>query len=194
MNDIKTTSTSTNIPLNKLGPPGTTTMLFVVPQFKHSKLTDEQRLKDQTIRMFRVTCRLSRTPELEREVHFNFKHDAGDSLFVVDDNIAQLRINLNNEVFDFYCNSKKRLSTIEYKCLADSLDHAKRKFQTYVFPFVDHISYIASAPIHIVQISIFDETHQITRTDINVAYPDKVINPGSSNIKKFLTPVYAFVS
>jgi len=186
-----TTTNSISIPVEKMGPPGIVTHLHVVPVFKNDRLGDEGRLRDLTPRNFRVTARLAKNNEVQANINFSFDEGAGDSLFSTPDNAACLQVETADGKFFFYPNGERRLSTMRFECAAQSGEEARRLFHKIVGPALDHLAYMANTPLHVVQISVFDELHHISSTDILCPYPVVTLNQGLGKVPSMLAPVYA---
>jgi hypothetical protein len=189
---IATTATnSISIPVEKMGPPGIVTHLHVVPVFGNDKRGDEERLRDLTPRNFRVTARLAKNNEAQPSINFSFDEGSGDSLFSTPDNVVCLKVETVGGKFAFYPNSEKRLSTVRFDCTARSGGEARRLFHKVVGPALDHLAFVANTPLHVVQISVFDELHQTSSTDILCPYPVVALNQGLGKVPGLLSPVYA---
>jgi hypothetical protein len=186
-----TTANFVSIPVEQMGPPGVVTHLHVVPVFQNDKRGDEDRLKDLTPRAFRVTARLAKNNEAQPSIDFSFDEGSGDSLFSTPDNISYLQVETVGGKFFFYPNSERRLSTVRFDCTARSSGEAKRLFHRIVGPALDHLAYVAKTPLHVVQISVFDELHHISSTDILCPYPVVGLKQGLGKVPGLLAPVYA---
>lgn len=188
---VTTATNSVSIPVEKMGPPGIVTHLHVVPVFQNDRRRDEERLRDLTPREFRVTARLAKNNEAQPSINFSFHEASGDSLFSTPDNVAYLQVETVGGKFFFYPNNEKRLSTVRFDCVARSGDEARRLFHKIVGPALDHLAYVANTPLHVVQISVFDQLHQISSTDILCPYPVVELNQGIGKVSGLLAPVYA---
>ncbi|BCM24857.1 hypothetical protein ZMTM_11160 [Methyloradius palustris] len=174
-----------------MGPPGIVTHLHVVPVFQDDRKNDEKRFRDKTSRNFRVTARLAKSNESQPSINFNFEEGSGDSLFSIPENVAYLKVETFDGKFLFYPNSERRLSTVKFECTAQSAEEARRLFHRIVGPALDHLAYVANTPLHVVQISVVDELHQISSTDILCPYPLASLNQGLGKVYGLLVPVYA---
>lgn len=186
-----TTSKSISIPVEQMGPPGIVTHLHVVPEFENDRQSNEKRLKDLTPRIFRVTARLAKNNEVQPSINFSFDEGSGDSLFSTPDDVAYFQVETVGGKFFFYPNSERRLSTVRLDCTARSGEEARRFFHRIVGPALDHLAYVANTPLHIVQVSVFDELHQISSTEILCPYPIVALNQGLGKVPALLAPVYA---
>lgn len=180
------------IPIEKLGLPGVLTSLNVVPIFKDSNRSDQERLEDTTARKFHVTCRLAKTIESKPNINFNFSEDSGDSLFALPENAIHFKVETTDgQQFFLHANAERRLSSIRFDCVARSNAEARGLFQRTVGPALDHLSFVANTPLHTAQISIFDELHLITSTELLCPHPIVTLSPGMGKVSAILAPVYA---
>lgn len=189
---ITTSATnSISIPIAKIGPPGIVAHLHVVPVFQDDRKNDEKRLRDLTLRSFRITARLAKNNDIQPNINFNFNEDSGDSLFSIPEKVAYLKVETLDGKFFFYPNSEKRLSTVRFECTAHSCEEARRLFHKIVGPALDHLAFVANTPLYVVQLTVLDEMHQISSTDILCPHPVVALNQGFGKVHGLLTPVYA---
>lgn len=186
-----TTATS-SIPLDKLGPPGIVTILDVIPTFEGEAESGEERFLDRAPRQFVVLARLSDTNSPSRHIHFSVEKDSGNSLLKVPSDTLALKVETANGSFLLYPNKTHRLSTIKFECVAKSNNEARALFHSMVGPAIDHLSYLTSSPLFIVQISVEDQLHHISSTEILCPYPLVPLpDLGVTPIISVLHPVYA---
>jgi hypothetical protein len=88
-------------------------------------------------------------------------------------------------------NAEKRLSTVRFECTTHSSDEARQLFQRIVGPALDHLAYIGNTPLHVVQVTVIDELHQISSTNILCPHPVVAFSPGVGKVPGALAPVYA---
>lgn len=191
---IATSNTnSASIPTEKMGPAGVFTHLHVVPIFKNDTKSDEERLRDTTPRKFRISARLAKGIETASniDINFDFQKTSGDSLFVVPKNVSYMKIETLEGIFFFHPNEKKCLSTVQFECTSKSSFEARQLFHRIVGPSLDHLAYIGNSPLHVVQVTVIDEVHNISSTEILSPYPLVTLNPGIGKVPGVLAPVYA---
>jgi hypothetical protein len=193
MSKLLTTSkkNSVSIQVGKLGAPGIVTHLHVVPVFEGNKKQDFDRLSDSTPRTFDVTCRLANGIDSVSGINFNFDVDSGDSLIAIPEQAVHMKVETPDGQFIFYPNAERRLSTISFSCFAQSSAEAKVMFHKIVGPSLDHLAYVANSPLHIVQVTIVDVSHQIISTDVLCPYPIVSLAQGVGKVSADLAPVYA---
>lgn len=184
-------SVKTQIPLDRLGPPGLPSVLHVVPVFKDGKLSDEERLKDTSIRKFKLRALLGKTTAKDSEISMEFSKNDGDSfVFAHDEAVVTKLYSPAGEIF-LYHNIKRELSLIEFECDTETVLSAKNIFIDAVTPFLDHLSFVANIPLHIIKISCIDIKHQIQTMDYLCPHTSVKLNPHESSIYQELFPVYA---
>jgi hypothetical protein len=93
--------------------------------------------------------------------------------------------------FVFWPNNDRRFSTVRFDCTAQSAEDARGLFHKIVGPALDHMAYVANTPLHIVQVSVVDEVHHISSTDILCPHPIVVFNQVGGKVFGTLAPVYA---
>ena len=186
-------SISASIPIEKMGPPGIITHLDVVPIFSHDEgiSAGENRLKDTTRRRFRVTARLARNYDIQQNINFAIEEGSGDSLLSFPQDAAYLKVDTRDGQFVIFPNNERRCSTVRFDCTAQTSEEAQRLFHKMVAPALNHLSYMANVPLHVVQISVVDEVHHISSTDVLCPYPVVVLNSGIGKVRSQLWPVYA---
>lgn len=174
-----------------MGRPGVVTHLHVVPVFEGEKWADEERLRDTTPRGFRVTARFARNNDVQPNINFNFEESSGDSLFSFPEGVTYMKVETFDGQFVVCPNSDRRFSTVKFDCTAQTGEDARRLFHKIVGPALDHLAYVANTPLHVVQVSVLDEVHQISSTDILCPHPVVVLNQGIGKVLGPLAPVYA---
>lgn len=165
--------------------------LHVVPVFKDDQRSDRERLEDKLPRKFTVTARFAKSPEAFNDIAITFDEKSGDSLFLTPAGTAYMKAETHDATFFIYPNAEGHLSTVKLECIAWSRDHARQQFNTIVGPSLDKFSYDTNTPLHIVQISVVDEKHHISSTEIFTPHPPVVLNNGLAKVSLTLTPVYA---
>lgn len=187
----RTDTSAITLPLSDLGPPGSIMRLQVVPLFQGDTRTSDSRVYDKTLRKFTIACRISRHHEAPRNINFDFSATSGDSYFSVPDSVTRVSVKALNGEFFFDKNENGRLSSVTFECLATSIEDARLGFQKVVVPALDHLAYVGNSPLHVVQISINDETNQVKSTEILRPYPDVGFDKGVMRVTGTMSPVYA---
>ena len=183
------------IPITKiqLGPPGTLRYLMIVPKFGPDDQNSDERVKDKTPRKFQVSARFSidSQPLPNLKMDFNFDNNSGDSLFLFPEGAAYIDIETNEGTFKLFPNKNRRLSTARFDFIANSVGEAQQSFSEIIGPLLDHMVYVTNTPLHIVQISAFDELHQISGSNIYSPYTLTTIGHSFAKVTPLLAPVYA---
>ena len=185
------TAPSISLPIEKLGAPGVVTYLHVVPVFEGEKRPDEARLRDPTPRKFCVTARLAKSPDVQSNINFSFAEDAGDSMFAFPEEAAYLQVETHDGTFSFRPNAERRFSSVRFECTARNSGEARRHFGRTVGPALDRIAYVVNTPLHVVQVSVQDEVHHITSTEVVCPHPVVELSNGLGKVFGQLVPVYA---
>ncbi|MBE8232456.1 MAG: hypothetical protein HAW67_01885 [Endozoicomonadaceae bacterium] len=181
----------TKIPLDRLGTPGVLHVAHVVPVFLDGNLSDEERLKDTSIRKFELKALLGKSTAKDSEISMKFSKDDGDSFVLAHPQAVVSKLySPTGEIF-FQHNSNKELSLIEFECEAETVFAAKNIFIDAIAPFIDRLSFVANIPLHILRISCTDVKHQIQTMDYLCPHASVKLNPHESSIFKELFPVYA---
>jgi hypothetical protein len=184
-----------DIPITKiqLGPPGTVQYLMIVPKFGPEDKKSDERVNDKTPRKFQVSARfaIDSQPLPNIDINFNFDNDSGDSLFLFPESAAYIDIEIEEGKFTLFSNKNRRLSTARFNCIANSVGEAQQGFSEIIGPLLDHMVYITNTPLHIVQISAFDELHQISASNVFSPYPLATISHGIAKVSPVLAPIYA---
>lgn len=184
---------TTDIPITKiqLGPPGTVKYLMIVPKFGPEDKKSDERVNDKTPRKFQVSARFAIDSQPIPNINFNFDNDSGDSLFLFPENAAYIDIEIEEGKFTLFPNMNRRLSTARFYCIANSVGEAQQGFSEIIGPLLDHMVYITNTPLHMVQVSAFDELHQISASNVYSPYPLATIGHSMAKVSPILAPVYA---
>ena len=182
-------------PQFSLGTPGLITKVAVVPHFgeKGNDSHSSQRLNDLSSREFRVSGRLAISNEIKgTNININFDERSGDSLLTLSGGAAKFRSTIFDGDIMLFTNSENRISAIQIDCTAKSITEAHSTFNKVVSPMLDHLSYIGKIPLQIVQVTVVDQMHKISLTEIITPYYlTTTLNHGTVNIFPMLEPVYA---
>lgn len=93
--------------------------------------------------------------------------------------------------FEIKKNASGEFSLVEFECAATHSVEARRKFQTAVLPYLDHLSYLANCPAVIAALRIEDPTNKCVSIEYVSPYRRAVVNPGRATIYPELRSVYA---
>lgn len=179
------------IPKNQLGPPGTVKYFMIVPKLGPGDKKDEERVNDKTPRNFQVSARFAIDSQPIQITNFNFDDNSGDSLFLFPENAAYINIEIAEGKFTLFPNANQRLSTARFNCIANSVGEAQQGFNEIIGPLLDQMVYITNTPLHMVQVSAFDELHQIHASNVYSPYLLANIDSGIVKVSPTLAPIYA---
>jgi hypothetical protein len=183
--------TNAEIPVEKLGPPGIKGQLHVLAIRPDEKRDDQQRLHDDSIRLFKVAARLSKSPPSQQGIKGDFTLDDGSSYLLIPPEAAFTRVRCPSGMFECKKNEKGEHSLIEFECVANSVQAARDVFIRAVLPFLDVLTFQANAPLFVATIRIEDMTNERTAIEYVAPYRPVIINPHISEIEPELDPVYA---
>jgi len=189
---MNTTSTpSTEIPTDRLGPPGIKGELHVLAITENEQRRDEDRLHDQTERQFRVSGLLSKSPPAAENIKGDFGVNDGSSYLVLPDHAVMSRVRCAEGIFEIKKNSSGEKSLVEFECIATNPTEARRKFQTAVLPFLDYLSYLANCPVVVAMLRVEDPKNDRISMEYISPYRKTTVNPHIANLFVELAPVYA---
>jgi len=183
---------STSISAEKFDPPGLPGELFVVPVFaSNAPETDEKRLKDKSFRKFSVHASLGKQALLSENISLSITKNAGTSYIKAPPDASFTKLySPEGEIF-IYHNSDKELARVEFECETTDTREARNKFLRGFTPFLDRTSFLANVPLHITQISVRDQKHEIQSAYYFTPYHCVQINPHKESIQNDLIPIYA---
>jgi len=184
-------STSADIPLEKLGPPGVKGGLHVLAIMPNEQRQGEARLHDQSERRFKVSGRLAKAPPANESIKGDFGTEDGCSYLILPDHAILSRVRCAEGIFEFKKNSLGEKSLVEFECTANNTTDARKKFQSAVLPFLDYISYVANCPIVVATLKVEDFKNDRTTIEYISPYRKVTINPHASDLLIELAPVYS---
>ena len=179
------------IPTEKLGPSGIPCQLFVLAQFPNDARKDEDRLRDQSQRTFKIVATLAKAPSTNERIKGNITRDDGTSYIMAPSGIDKIQISGSGGSFLMMKNQAGELSFVEYECFADSIFVARCLFQRAVLPILDHWSYINNCPIMIDKISFNDPKNGCEIVDIIGPYHKVEIARNVTILHEKMRPVYS---
>ena len=189
---MKTTpEPSMAIPLEQLGPAGIRGELHVLAITADETRSDEEKLKDETRRRFKVSARLGKAPAPDANIKGDFTPEDGDSYFHIPPEYVLSRVHCQEGTFEIKKNSKGEQSFVDFECEAEGVPQAKVLFLKAVLPFLDHQAYLANCPLFISAVRVEDPTNLRTSIDYVSPYRGVVINPHVKTLHAELAPVYA---
>lgn len=182
---------STDIPIDRLGPPGVKGELHVLAIMANEQRSDENRLLDQTERPFKVFGQLSKNPPTTGNIKGDFGAKDGSSYLVLPDHAVMSRVRCAEGMFEIKKNSLGEKSLVEFECVATNPTEARRKFQTAVLPFLDYLAYLADCPVVVAMLRVEDPKNDRVSMEYVSPYRKTTVNPHVANLFLELAPVYA---
>jgi hypothetical protein len=179
------------IPIEKLGPSGIPYQLHVLAIFPNDVRKDEDRLADNSQRVFKINATLSKTPSTNERIDGHITQKDGASYIMAPTGAERIQLSSSGGSFHIISNPSGELSFVEFKCVADSIFTARCLFQRAVLPVLDHISYLNNCPIMIDKISFNDEKNGCQTVDFVGPYQKLAINKTVTVLHEKLRPVYS---
>lgn len=152
---------------------------------------DEDRLRDQTERQFKVLGQLSKNPPAAGNIKGDFSAEDGSSYLALPDHAVMSRVRCAEGMFEIKKNSLGEKSLVEFECVATNPAEARRKFQTAVLPFLDYLSYLADCPVVVAMLRVEDPKNDRVSIEYVSPYRKTTVNPHIANLFLELAPVYA---
>lgn len=184
-----TPTPSIEIPIEKLGFPGSLIDLHVVPQFPDVSRSDRDILTDDSEREFEAAALLSKAPNPATALNFQFTEADGDSYFVfvpprfaVDTPWGRVMIGKNRN---------HEASLVQMTCRARSANEALERLQLACATFLDHWAYEAPAPVYLTRFRARDLTSKSEMVRFSGPFRLTTINPSATEIPTPLRPILA---
>ena len=186
-----TPAPSTEIPVDRLGPPGVKGELHVLAIMVNEQRNDNDRLQDQTERQFKVFGQLSKNPPAAENIKGDFGAEDGSSYLAIPGQAVMSRVRCAEGMFEIKKNNSGEKSLVEFECVATNTAEARRKFQTAVLPFLDYLSYLADCPVIVAMLRVEDIKNDRISMEYVSPYRKTTVNPHIANLFLELAPVYA---
>lgn len=183
-------ATTMTLPDTDIGAPGQPGMYMVVAQFAGDTRNNEDRLSDRTARWFTVELQLTKRTSVVESYHGGFTAEDCGSLLEAPAEAHAMRFETSEGPIDVELNARRELALMRIRVLATDAVVARDKAHDAVGPALDHLAYIAPAPILIDMSRIVDERNAVTYLD--VLGPDRrvVLNTGAAEVFAELLPIY----
>lgn len=182
---------STNVAIDKFGPPGMPGDFVVLDMFRSETRSDRERQRDSTPREFEVTSLLSRSPPSTDDLNLSVETERGGSYVSAHPDAAKTLIKIPDGTLEVRHNSKREMASLHFKCSAASPAEARRLFLNAVSPFVDHISYLGNVPLHIALVECNDPKNHLRTYNYINPHPQITVNPHEATLYERLFPIYA---
>lgn len=182
---------STSIPVEDLGPAGTKGELHVLAIMPSEVRSDEQRLRDNSSRSFKIAARLGKALPPVGDIKGDFGSNDGGSYFHIPPEQAFVRVRCREGTFEIKKNAAGEQAFVEFECQSVGVAEAKAVFLSAVLPFLDHQAYLANCPLFVTSIRVEDPTNLRTSLDYVSPYRDVIVNPHVKSLNTELAAVYA---
>ena len=184
-----TPGTSMEIPIEKLGFPGSLTELHIVPQFPDVTRSDQDILTDNSEREFKAAALLSKAPNPVTAMNFQFTEADGDSYFL----FAPPRMAVDTQWGRVIIgkNANSEASMAQMTCWARSANEALERLQLACAAFLDHWAYEATAPVYLTRLRARELTSKSEMVRFPVPFRSTPINPSATEIPTPLRPILA---
>ncbi|AXQ30893.1 hypothetical protein D0B54_20390 [Solimonas sp. K1W22B-7] len=141
--------------------------------------------------MFKLKALLGKHSSREGGISTIMTSEDGDSFIVAgyEDTAGMLHTSVGKMILRH--NAKKELALVEFDCNSTSIHEAKHLFLKALTPFLDHLSFLANIPLHIVRVGCLDTVHHIESVDYVGPHANVQLNPHASSMEEELIPVYA---
>jgi hypothetical protein len=144
------------IPRDQLGAPGAPTALNVVAIMENETRDDKARLLDQSLRMFNVEVLLTKEMTVPDAIIGDFTKEDGASFIKLAPTTTKIKVDTTIGTFDVELNSRNEMALIRMKVEACMPTEARNKVYDATAAFLDHLSYLAQAPILTGLMNIYD--------------------------------------
>ena len=180
---------SMDIPLEKLGHPGSLTELHVVPQFLGDNPNDQSRLVETTEREFETAALLSKAPTPSNALTLDFGEADGNSYFIFAS--PAMTVDTLWGVVRIGKNTSGEASLITMTCRARSANEALERLQLACATFLDNWAYEMTAPVYLTMLRARDLKTQVLMARFASPYRQSKINPLVTEIPTPLRPAFA---
>jgi hypothetical protein len=182
---------STEIPIEKLGPPGIRGQLHILAVLQDEHRTDKERLEDPSEREFKIRARLSKFALGAEGILEQFTKNDGGSYLLMSSGTAFTKVDSPEGQFIIQKNDAGEFSLVEFSCKATSTYTARQKFLQGICPFFDYMSYITNAPVFIVSLRIEDTKNNNQVIEYTGPYQKAVVNTHAGRFLLDMAPIYA---
>jgi hypothetical protein len=185
---MKSVKNRAEIPRGKLGAPGAPTAINIVAIKENETRDDKARLQDQSLRMFNVELLLTKQLTVPDTFNSDFTKEDGTSFIKL---ATKIKVDTASGTFDAELNSRNEMALIRMRVEACVPTEARNKVYDATAAFLDHLSYLAQAPILTSLMKIYDEKNQVFTIDILGPEQEVTLNPGAQYLFRELSPIYA---
>ncbi|ANL10268.1 hypothetical protein AMJ96_CH02619 [Rhizobium sp. N113] len=192
MNDPNFIGSSTEnqvqIPLERLGAPGSWGYLSVEAQFDDERFAGKDRLGDKTTRTFSCKARLSENPGDLRHFNGAFSKEDGSTHLR-----AQTKLHITTPSMEFFLESNSSgevsMATADIRSTEPNL--AKVIFEDHLNGLLDKLSYLHQAPIFVTLMVVYDLENEIQNIYFQSPPRHSDVKVGDVIITERMMPIYS---
>jgi len=177
------------IPIEKLGHPGSLSELHVVAQFPNDIPSEHSRRTDRIERTFETSALLSTTQNPKRDLNFQTNEEDGSSYFLFEP--PALRVDTPWGPVTVRKNRKGESALVKMTCEARSSTEALERLQRATATFLDHWAYEAVAPVYLTMLRARDVKNHIETLQFVSPFRSSTISPSTTEIPTPLRPMFA---
>ncbi|HTO34286.1 MAG TPA: methylamine utilization protein MauJ [Pararhizobium sp.] len=181
----------TEIPVERLGSPGASSVLIIVPEYSDNRFAGKSRHNDTTMRAFSCKARLSENPGDTRRFNAAFGKDDGSSHLLVDKQRRKIKLTTRTVKVLFETNGNGEISMAAGDVTSTNENHAKAIFEDALTPWLDKLSYAHQVPIHLAQIVVHDVLNDTQHFYFQSPPRHSKIQEGEDKIVERMMPIYA---
>lgn len=141
--------------------------------------------------MFNVEVLLTKQLTVPDTFNADFTKEDGTSFLKLAPTTSQLKVDTASGTFYAEVNARNELAMIQMKVEAHTPTEARNKVYDATAAFLDHLSYMAQAPILTDQMKIYDEKNQVFTIEILGPEQEVTLNTGRQYLFNELSPIYA---
>ncbi|MBY2949482.1 methylamine utilization protein MauJ [Rhizobium leguminosarum] len=192
MNDPKFIGSSIEnnmqIPLERLGAPGSSGCLSVEAHFTDGRFAGKDRRGDKTMRLFSCKARLSEHPGDLRQFNGAFGKEDGSTHL-----LAQTKLQITTPSIEFFLesNSSGEVSMATADIRSTEPNIAKVIFEDQLNGLLDKLSYLHQAPIFIALVVVHDLQNEIQHIYFQSPPRPSNVKEGDVKITERMMPVYS---
>ena len=183
----KSVTNRVDLPRGALPASGAPNAITVVAIAENETRDEAARLQDRSIRMFDVEVLLTKQLTLPDTFNADFTKEDGTSLITLG---SSIKVDTAGGAFHVELNSRNEMALIRMEVEASIPTEARNKAYDAIAKFLDHLSYLARAPILTGQMKITDAKNQVITIEIIGADREVMLNYGAALLFRQLAPIY----
>jgi hypothetical protein len=180
--------TTARIGRDRLGPSGIDGYLHIVDERRDDVRPAEQRLTDQTPRVFAVRAALAKGFMPHETIRASIVPEEGGCYITAPEDI---RLDVPGGFYAITRNGRGELALVSRSVTASSYKEALELFLAGLTPSLDHLAFLSNTPIRIDMLECRDDANHITVVSYRTPYSRTSVTQGGRSISTPLFPVYA---